>query len=119
MATPGLMLLAGAPRWWQPCSTRISLKVRIEESQSKTKSRTQIVSLLGGSEQREKKSRDTQRYVDKEDCLPTEPGDQNAAKRWTESSANLGHRAEQPYGERRGRVSRHAQRRILCPDANR
>ena len=47
---------------------------------------------------REKKSQDAQRHVDEEDRPPAEPGDQNAAERWTERGADRGHRSEQPHG---------------------
>ena len=50
---------------------------------------------------RQKKREDTQRQVDEEDGPPTESGDENAAERWTESSAKRGHRSEQPHGATR------------------
>jgi len=42
--------------------------------------------------------RNTKRHVDQEDCPPTEPGDQNAAERWTKRGTDRGHRSEQPHG---------------------
>ena len=47
---------------------------------------------------REKKCQHAQRYVDEEDCSPAKAGDQHTAERWTESSADRGHRCEQPHG---------------------
>jgi hypothetical protein len=57
-----------------------------------------LAAIDGQVAMREKKSQDTQRQVDEEDGPPTESGDQNAAERWTESSAKRGHRSEQPHG---------------------
>lgn len=47
---------------------------------------------------REDKSQDAQRYADKKDGRPTEPGDQNAAQRWAQRGTNRGHGSEQPHG---------------------
>jgi hypothetical protein len=46
----------------------------------------------------ENKRQDTKRHIDEEDGPPTEPGDQNAAERWTERGTDRGHRSEQPHG---------------------